>query len=308
MISQKKYLILLVLIFLTIYSNCMNRHAGMIEPNIPDSLNGWEIKETLHIDSKEELYDYIDGGAEQFISYGYVSAVSKIYEKRGEPEVTIELFDMGNSKNAYGIFSNIRYDENDEYGQGSQYISGALFFWKDRYFVNITATDATIGSEKFIKELAKNISDAIPESGQKPEIISVLPEQDLDSNGILYFHHYVWLNAYYFISNENILFIDDKTDAVFAKYGPSDNRYFLLVVKYQNNGDADKAYNNFIREYFSDDFIPGIFQVDNDKWMALTKQENFIIAVFNGNNEEQVRQLVNRTSENITNLFQFDSM
>jgi hypothetical protein len=48
-----------------------------------------------------------------------------------------------------------------------------------------------------------------------------------------------------------------------------------------------------------------IFQVDDDRWMALTVQDNFIIAVFNGMKEEQVRQLVQKTSENIRNLYHF---
>lgn len=306
MIAQKKYPVLLSLILLLFYTNFMNTCASIFDLNIPDTLNGWTVKETLQIDSREDLYDYIDGGAEQFISYGYVCAVSKTYEKKDEPEVRIEVFDMYNSKNAYGIFSNIRYDENDAYGQGSQYVSGALFFWKGRYFINITTIDETTGSEKFIRELANRISDAIPEPGEKPEIIKVVPEPDLDSNGIVYFHHYIWLNAYFFISNDNILFIDDETDAVSAKYGPADDRYFLLVVKYKNNEDAEKAYKNFVNEYFTEDINSMIFQVDDDKWMALTTQENFIIAVFNGSKEEQVSRLVQKTCENIRNFYYFN--
>ena len=305
MIFQKKIPVLWSLILLLFEANFMNTHASIIDFNIPDTLDGWTVKETLQLDSREALYDYIDGGAEQFISYGFVCAVSKTYEKINEPEVRIEVFDMANSKNAYGIFSNIRYDENDDYGQGSQYVTGALFFWKGKYYINITTIEETRVTEKFIREIADSISDAIPDTGEKPELINILPGQDLDSNGILYFHHYIWLNAYYFISNDNILFIDDETDAVSAKYGPADSRYFLLVVKYKNKVDADKAYNNFIREYFTEDITSMIFQVDDDRWMALTVQDNFIIAVFNGMKEEQVRQLVQKTSENIRNLYHF---
>lgn len=306
MIAQKKYTVLLSLILLPFYTDFMNTRACIIDLNIPDTLSGWTVKETLQIDSREDLYDYIDGGAEQFISYGYVCAVSKIYEQKGEPEVRIEVFDMYNSKNAYGIFSNIRYEENNDYGQGSQYVKGAIFFWKGRYFINVTTIEETYETEKFIRELANRISDAIPEPGEKPEIIKVLPEPELDSNGILYFHHYIWLNAYYFISNDNILFIDDETDAVSAKYGPADDRYFLLVVKYKNKVDADKAYSNFIIEYFTEDINSTIFQVDDDKWMALTAQENFVIAVFNGRKEKEVSQLVQKTSENIRNFYYFN--
>jgi hypothetical protein len=302
MISQKKYLIYSILLFLPTCSNCMNTLNSDTDLNIPDTLYGWVAKETLLMHTKESLYDYIDGGAEQFISYGYAGALSKTYEKTGEPEVRAEIFDMTDSKNAYGIFSNIRYDENDAYGQGSQYVKGALFFWKGRYFINITAIEETNETVKFVRQLAEYIQDLIPGPGEKPAILKVLPEKELDSNGIMYFHHYIWLNAYYFISNDNIFFIDDETDAVLAKYGTGNEHAFLLVIKYKNNVDAEKAYDNFVSRCFTLYPDAGVFKVEDDKWMALTAQENFIIAVFNGMTEEQVRLLMEKTAENIRNL------
>ena len=251
------------------------------------------------MDTKEALYDYIDGGAEQFISYGYTSALSKTYEKGDNPEVRVEIFDMQHAKNAYGIFSNIRYEENAGYGQGAQYVRGALFFWKGKYFINITTIDETEENEKFIRQLAEFIQDLITEPGQKPEILKVLPEKELDRSSIMYFHHYIWLNAYYFISNDNLFFIDDETDALLARYGTTDERSVLLIIQYNDTVDAAMAYDNFVSKYFTENLNTDIFRVEDGRWMALIKKENFILAVFNGTTEEQVRQLVKGTVENI---------
>ncbi len=302
MIIKKRYAVLINFLMLTIYSNCMNTCIKNIGIDIPDTINGWLTKETTIIETKEALYDYIDGGAEQFISYGYISAASRTYEKTGEPEVRLEIFNMGHPKNAYGIFSNIRYDENENYGQGSQYVKGTLFFWKGKYFINITTIEETHESERLIRELARKISDAIDETGEKPEIINVLPEKDLDKNGIMYFHHYIWLNAFYFISNDNLFFINDETDAVLAKYRSEDNRTFLLIIKYKNTEDADLAYHHFVREYFAEEITSDIFEVEDNKWMALKTRNNFIIAVFNGFRKEQVSEIVQKTSENVSSL------
>lgn len=294
-----KHLVFLIVLILPIYSNCMNTCGRTIYPDIPDTLHGWVVKETLLMDTKEALYDYIDGGAEQFISYGYISAVSKTYEKGDEPEVRAEIFDMQHPKNAYGIFSNIRYEENAGYGQGAQYVRGALFFWKGKYFINITTIDETEEAEKFIRQLAEFIQDLITEPGEKPEILKVLPEEELDRNSIMYFHHYIWLNAYYFISNDNLFFIDDETDALLARYGTTDERPVLLVIQYNDTVDAAVAYDNFVSNYFTENLKTDIFRIEDGRWMALIKENNFLTAVFNGITEEHVRQLIQRTIKNI---------
>ncbi len=277
----------------------MNFDNPVICRLLPDSLNDWIISNQSDIKSHEALYDYIDGGAEQFISYGFSNAISKTYTKTGEPEVRVEIFDMGNSKDAYGIFSNIRYDETNEFGQGSQYVSGALFFWKNKYYVSISTVEETSESVKFIKEMAAYICNQIPTNGDKPQILHFLPQKSLDQNGILYFHHYIWLNAFLFISNDNILNINDSTDAVFAKYGKNDNRSFLLIVHYMDIAQLTSAYTNFVQHYFSEPVTNEVFPVEDNKWMGLRKENCDLIILFNGENEQQVKDLIRQTVENI---------
>ena len=176
--------------------------------------------------------------------------LSRKYIKSEQPEVVVEIFDMNKPENAYGVFSNTRYEEDYTYGQGSQYVEGTLSFWKSKYYVSIMATEETEESKKLINELGKIISEKIEEDGEKPDILKLLPPNGLDGSSILYFHHYIWVNSFYFIADENLLLIDDNTDAVLAKYGPPDNRIYLLIIQYNDNETAGKAYSNFINYYF----------------------------------------------------------
>jgi hypothetical protein len=61
------------------------------------------------------------------------------YEKADSPTLTLDIFDMGTAEDAFGIFSFERDGEDVAIGQGSDYAGGMLRFWKDRYFVFITA-------------------------------------------------------------------------------------------------------------------------------------------------------------------------
>ena len=56
--------------------------------------------------------------------------MSKTYQKEGQPEIIVDLFDMGTSQNAYGVFSHARETVEQNFGQGSQYTEGLLIFWK----------------------------------------------------------------------------------------------------------------------------------------------------------------------------------
>ena len=299
MIPFPKYVLSVLFLTITHSSICMNNFSNTYNMNLPDSFLNRKATEKQHIDTKDVLYNYIDGGAEQFISYGFRNAVSVTYSRNDGPDIRVEIFDMGSSKNAYGIFSNIRYDENNKFGQGSQYVTGALFFWKNKYYVSITTIEETSETVNFIKEMAEYICQQIPVDGEKPQILKLLPQQNLDPNGILYFHNYIWLNSFMFISNDNILNIEDKTDAVFAKYGNMDNRSFLLIVHYQDSTQLAYAYDKFIQQYFSEPIANELFMVDNNRWMGLKTEASDLIILFNGETKQQTEDLIRQTIENI---------
>lgn len=53
---------------------------------------------------QETLYEYVDGGAELYISYGFREGLKRKYSKPDQPDILIEIFDMGSSINTHGIF------------------------------------------------------------------------------------------------------------------------------------------------------------------------------------------------------------
>jgi hypothetical protein len=280
-----------ILLFLLMLLGMRNSKSNIYR-KLPDSLGKWTAESIIYFNDKESLYDYIDGGAELYISYGFKSAASRKYLKAGQPEVVVEIFDMDTPENAYGVFSNTRYKEDYTFGQGSQYVEGTLFFWKSRYYVSIMTTEETNESKKMIYELGKIIAGEIKETGKKPDVLNLLPLDGLDRSSVLYFHHYIWVNSFYFIADENFLLIDDSTDAVLAKYGPSDSRCYLLIIKYDDSETAFKAYNNFIDEYFPDGEFKEIIQLEDKTWMTVNLIDNTFFGLFNGSSEDYISRLM----------------
>jgi len=55
-----------------------------------------------------------------------------LYGKGGEPQITVELFDMGTPDDAYGVFSYGREQEETGIGGGYELRSSVLSFWQNR--------------------------------------------------------------------------------------------------------------------------------------------------------------------------------
>ncbi|MBN2348683.1 MAG: hypothetical protein JXJ22_07600 [Bacteroidales bacterium] len=266
--------------------------ASALEKLLPEKIDGWSMSRNQLIVDHYDLYDYIDGGAELYISYNYNSVLTRIYEKPGYPEVSVEIFDMQEAKNAFGVFSHTRYEEDSLFGQGSQYMTGALFFWKNNYYVSIMTPEENTETKDMIFKIASLLDQSILSTGELPGIVGKLPEKNLEKESVLYFFHYIWLNSFYFIANENILFINDTADAVLAKYGTSGHRYYLLLVQYPDNILAGKAYSNFIKLYLPEGKNNRIVELEDHTLCGCKLNEDLFIAVFNAHSETEVNTLL----------------
>ena len=282
---MKQALILFIMaVFLSNQTYCQS-----ILDLMPGDIEGWTLREPVKVYTPETLYDYIDGGAELYLSYGMKEVASRIIIQ-DDNEIRIEIFDMEKPGNAFGVFTHTRTKDEKIYGQGSQFFTGALIFWKDRYFVAITANDENEPIRKAIKDIATAIEANIQSEGNIPSIVNLLPEDELEPDGFLYFHHYIWLNSYYYISNDNFLNIDSNSDAILAKYGNNEDRHYLLIVQYPDIESAEKAINSF-HEYFPETrALTG--QNENKNWLGATYQQNYLIAVFNASQEIAALDLI----------------
>jgi len=284
------------LLFFILIPHCAMTNAQSF-PEFPGQVDGWLLTEQLRLDTRQSLYDYIDGGAELYISYGFKGAVSCRYAKEGQPEVTAEIFDLGSAQDAFGVYSQTRDREEKEYGQGSYYVSGAQFFWKGRYWVSLITSESTDESVKLLHTLAGWIDEKIEETGEPPAILSVLPPEGLVPGATLYFHHYIWLNSYTFISTDNILGIDENTHAVLAKYGNPEERLYLLTIQYPDSTKAEEAFASFGRHFFPEGLVDRCIRLEDGKWLAAGLYGSMLVVILDGKHREKTLALLERTRD-----------
>jgi hypothetical protein len=162
------------------------------------------------------------------------------------------------------------------------------------------ATPETKTSKAAIINLAQHIEDSIENEGKLPEILALLPQNDLIKESIRYFYHYIWLNSYYFISQENILHIEQGTEAVLAKYRENQHRILLLLVNYPDDRLAESAHNAFITRYLPDLSQKRIVQIEDGTWTGCVLVHHYFIAVFNGPNQKKGLRLLEEVQSKVT--------
>ena len=292
------------IIYISLFIMCCTSLSATIQEQfptdvLPEQFQSYQATDRL-IYTGKELYDYINGGAELYMSYGLVSMTGCKYNGEGLPQVTVEIYEMTSAKNAFGVYTQSRDKEELDYGQGSQSFSDFILFWKDRYFVIVNTHQATLESEVAIKYLANLVDQSIPDQGEIPTIINCLPEEDLAPAGFLYFHHYIWLNAYYFIADYNVIDINEQTDAVIAKYGEADARSYLLITEYVGSEKALEAGEQLRKKYAPEMTAKNtIVQLEDKTWFTTWVKGNKLGAIFNGSSLEKTEKLWKAANNNM---------
>jgi hypothetical protein len=288
----------LFLFFFTMCSLNINSTEDSAAIVLPDRFLDWRVAERLDFRG-QQLYDYINGGAELYISYGLTGMTGCKYESDSLPQLTAEIYEMTSAANAYGVYTQSRDIEECDFGQGSQSFPDFVLFWKGRYFVIVNTQEVTDRSAAAVRSLAALIDSLITDTGTPPDIVADIPQPNLVSAGFLYFHHYIWLNAYYFVADHNLLNINDKTDAVLAKYIDGDRRAYLLMVDYPDGAVAAVAFRQLIEKYAPELRTDAPFvQLEDRTWFAAALDGQRVVAVFNAGTREFSEKLLNTAMKN----------
>lgn len=264
MLTKKILSSIILIVLITLF---MGGDVDDLYTQVPKEIMGWTKIEQDEIYDRVTLYDYMNGGAEVYLAFDFQKVFVRKYSGPDDNEITLDIYDMGSSSEAFGIFSCDREDDEIGVGQGSELGPGLLRFWKDKYFVSIMVMGDESQAEPVMIGLAKSVEGLIPKKGPEPEILKIIPEKGLKRSRISYFHSAVNLNNRFYIASENILQLTNKTDCVFAEYYENGQALgFLLVVRYETEKKAQTAYKSFLQIYMPEAVEKGEVQAEDGLW------------------------------------------
>jgi hypothetical protein len=242
----------------------------------------------------------MDGAAELYRSYGFKLLLVRRYLATDRPPIVVEVFDMGSSEDAFGVFSSGTDGEEVGIGQGSDYGGGLLRFWKAKFFINVYSEQEDPSTKEDVFELGRTIAQSIEKEGPKPKLVHSLPKEGLIERNIRYFHLSHSLNHHYFLSHENILNLDLKTNAVLASYfSQTEGKTFLLLIQYPSQPSAKEGLQHFVKAYMPESSPSRTIKTENGRWTAAEVRQKYVTIVFDASSRERAEALIQVTQKSL---------
>jgi hypothetical protein len=134
---------------------------------------GWKggiLKKYL---SRDQLFAFMDGGAEVYLDYRFEKLEVKEYSGPDKAVLTVEIFAFENPQDAYGIFSVDTSGTAADLGQGGRVSATQARFWKGQCFVRAFAWQARLDLVGLPLKAAQAVAAKI-ESANLPDWLQTL--------------------------------------------------------------------------------------------------------------------------------------
>ncbi len=336
MISKKGLILLFFFLFMGLFFPLSQGETRVMQSdkiNLPATIDGWKLTKPPKMIDKTNIFDYMNGAGELYLSYHFDHLLVYEYKNKSDNDILVELYYMNDSKDAFGLLSLDWGGEAVELNQPQAekpsesivprkralYGKGLLRVWSDNLYIRIMAFRDTPGVKEVILQLGKIIT-ADRRNPPPPEMLKAIqPFMDspwtLKRDRTAYFYSYLVLNSLFYLSHENILYLDHSTEAVIATFEreiKSEKKppVRLLVIKYPDHEKAVKALNNFFKFYLPDqnkEVKPdlkqenqGFFHIE-DGWMGHRLINRGLALVFECPDQESAQEIINQA---LLNKFQ----
>lgn len=267
---------------------------------VPRQVNGWVRAQRPRRVTPDNIFDYMDGAGELYLAYAFVGLDVWKFSRAEAPEILVEVYEMGNSPDAFGVLSFDLGGEEVGIGQKSVYGAGLLRFWQGLHFARILAEAETPQAKMALLEIGRSIANDLPGKGSLPELVLRLPEEGLLPESVHYFHTKMCLDYLYYLADDNILNLDEKTNAVMADYRTSYGKAKLLVVQYESDrlcAEASKSFHAvYLKEELPGEGVTRSVEIEGGQWVSSLRNGNLLFIVFEARSQKDCEELLQRVA------------
>ncbi|MFZ2053567.1 MAG: DUF6599 family protein [Candidatus Aminicenantales bacterium] len=254
--------------------------------------------------SGEDLFTYIDGGAEIYFEYGFRRVIVQDYRTDAGSRVSLEIFEMDSPDSAYGIYTFKRSQRGEPVSLGDecQLADYYLNLRKGPYLVTITGLDPAADANKALLLLARAIEPKMGPSTRPPSLVSRLPVEGLETQSIKYFKGPLALyNSYPFFREDVFAF----QAGVKGEYAPG---YSLYIFEYPDVPSARLRFEEAAKSFEQSERYKGfaerqgVYQLkdDRDNWIFATAKGRYVLLLVDSEDEASAKRIFLLVNENLS--------
>ena len=122
-------------------------------------ISGWQKTADTRVFAAKDLWQYIDGGAEQYVKAGVISAGTSDYKYQNQMDAVADVYTMSDEAGAHKIFAGEQSKEAKSIALGDEAIAygQSVVFRKGRYLVHVVAFESTPDTDRALMGLAQGI-------------------------------------------------------------------------------------------------------------------------------------------------------
>ena len=123
------------------------------------AIAGWEKASDTRVFAAKDLWQYIDGDADQYIAAGVVSTSTSDYKYRGQLEATVDVHTMNDAAGARKILEagQTKDAKTVQLGDAGVAYAQSAIFRKGPYLVRIVAYESTPDTPQAVLALAHGV-------------------------------------------------------------------------------------------------------------------------------------------------------
>ncbi|HDL18218.1 MAG TPA: hypothetical protein ENH29_04105 [Bacteroidetes bacterium] len=220
----------LIFLFLFVYTSFL--FAG----DFP-KIKGFKQAGEVRTYSADNLWEYIDGGADMFIDYGFRNLRSCDFSS-GEITVAIDVYNMVTPLNAFGIYTSERPPEVEKLKYGVEAVLSPPYqalLLKDVYYVKIDVLEGDL-NEKNGVQLLQAVAAALPGSDTYPVVLGNLP-----ATGKIAGSERFVKKAY--------LGLAELNNCVIADYAAGKEKFRYFFVNTTSGEETEKLWSHLVKKW-----------------------------------------------------------
>jgi hypothetical protein len=268
-------LFLLLILIAPISINAQTSVPSTFFPKI----EGWNLDDTSKIYSGDNLWNIIDGAADNFLKFSFEEMQMVNYTRPDSSYIVVESYKHATPDYAFGIYSQERPNKGNYMKAGTEGYEepGMLNFFTSNYYIKLRSVKTDDYVQQAIRKIAQGIASRINSTEGFPEILKSFPgegkvdhsEKFVAKNFLGYsFFENVFQANYDVDANSFNVFLVKRDDA--AQIDEILTHYYSLLKKsfkknIENMYNVKDPYNGNITLIVKGNVLGGIYNLDNSK-------------------------------------------